>query len=311
MPVHTLTHRLLNPAPDAPYRVEKVCIPAAGLGVPQTLIEHFKLPLQQAESLHQRVADAQQPATFLIPRDWSGHSVLHIPGAGDNRHAFKWLLFRKLLDRNLAVLTVDPPGHGEFNSMPCTIDNAKRAAQNWSEWLHAQPNVKRVAAVGISFGGCQAAHLTLTDPRIAALATISTPVTLPPVTRRVIARESLTLMLPRNALLLRYQSLRAMWAEWRDMTGAWFGEELYDMIEQFDMLNTIHAIGPRPTAFVHGKRDAAVPPSNSQRMFDAALPERELMWVPSASHLSVVLYDKEMARLADWLKTSLLDRMTK
>jgi|GEM_PF-1629739 len=305
MPVRTRTERLLNPTADAPYSVETVCIPATGVGVPQALIDQFKLPTEQAQRLHQRASEARQPATLLTPRSWRGDTILLIPGAGDNRHAFKWLLFGKLLEQNLAVLTVDPPGHGEFNTVPCTVNNAQTAAHNWSDWLHAQTGVKRVAAVGISFGGCQAAYLTHTDERIRALATISTPVVLPSVTRWVIARESLTLMMPRNLSLLRYQSARAMWREWRGMAGAWFGEGLYDMIARFDMLGTVRAIGARPTMFVHGTRDVAVPPANTQHMFDAALPERDILWVPSASHLSAVLHDREMTRLAGWLATRL------
>ena len=56
----------------------------------------------------------QQPGTWLQPPHWTGQTVLVICGAGDNRLSFKWLLFTKLLANNIAVLTVDPPGHGDF-----------------------------------------------------------------------------------------------------------------------------------------------------------------------------------------------------
>ncbi len=105
------------------------------------------------------------------------------------------------------------------------------------------------------------------DARIAALVTIATPVFLPKVTRSTFVRESLALLLPRNAFLLRHQSFRKMWAEWSSMGGAWFGEGLNAMIEHFDMLNTIRQIGPRPTLFVHGKRDFGVPPKNAQMLY--------------------------------------------
>jgi pimeloyl-ACP methyl ester carboxylesterase len=308
MAVLTLTQRLLNPDPDAPYSVRDVAIPASGLNVPQALIDRFHISPQQAEALHTRAAHAQQPGTFFAPRTWSGAAVLLIPGAGDNRHAFKWLILRALMDRKLAVLTVDPPGHGQFTQVPCTIDNVRHAARNWSDWLHAQSGVRCVGAIGISFGGCQAIDLAVHDPRISAVATIATPVHLPNVTRGVVARESLMLLLPRNVSLLKFQSLRKMWREWRSMNGAWFGEGLYDMIERFDVANTVHALGQRPTMFVHGKRDCAVPPTNAQKLFDAAVPDRELLWVPHASHLSVVLYEKEMARLAAWMAHKLEEK---
>ena len=72
--------------------------------------------------------------------------------------------------------------------------------------------------------------------------------------------EALGLALPRNVSLLRYQSLRKMWAEWRSMTGsrAWFGESLYDMIKRYDTLGAIRAIGARPTLFLHGALDRSM-----------------------------------------------------
>lgn len=309
MAVVTLTQRLLAPADDATYSVQTVAIPPppAGLDVPPSLIERFNVPAEQAQQLQARAANAPQPGTWLQPHEWRGATVLLTCGAGDNRHAFKWLLFRRLLERNIAVLTVDPPGHGEFTAVPCTYDNARRAARTASNWLHDQPDVSQVAAIGISFGGNQMADVAAHDERIAALVTISTPVKLPPVTRMTITRESLSLaLLPRNVGLLRHQSLRKMWAEWQSMRGSWFGEGLYDMIERFDTLNAVRAVGSRPTLFMHGQFDVAVPPSNARLLYDAAQPERELVLAPQGTHLSVILFDKEMKLLADWMAAKLV-----
>ncbi len=307
MAVVTLTQRFLAPSEEAPYSVRTVYIPPAQVEVPQALINHFKVPEHRAEQLRRRAADARQPGTWLQPHDWNGAVALLICGAGDNRHAFKWLLFRRLLERNIAVLTVDPPGHGEFNAVPCTLDNVRRAACSAMDWLCDQPGVRCVGAIGISFGGNQVVDLAVRDERVAAVITISTPVKLPPVTRMTIVRESLGLVcMPRNLALLRYQSLPKMWAEWRSMNGAWFGESLYDMIARFDTLNAVRAIGPRPKLFVHGKCDVAVPPINARLMYEAAEPERELLLVPQATHLSVILFDKEMTQMADWLAAKLV-----
>lgn len=302
----TLSQRLLTPAEDAPYTVRTVAIPATGMRIPQSLIDQFQLPPVRAEELQRRAESAQQTGTWLTPRDWCGAIMLLIPGTGDNRHAFKYQLFRKLLDRGLAVLSVDPPGHGDFMAAPCSLDNTRRAAQNWSDWLHAQPGVKHVGAVGVSFGGNQAADLAARDERIAALATISTPVTLPQVKRSTFVREAALLALPRNVGLLRQQSLRKMWAEWKSMRGAWFAESLYDIIARYDTADAVRRIGPRPTAFVHGARDVAVPPANARQLFEAAVPDKELILAPQGTHLSVVLYDKEVTRLADWLAAKLV-----
>jgi len=307
MAVVTLTQRFLAPPEEAPYSVRTVSIPPARLEVPQTLIDRFKLPAPRVEQLQCQAAEARQPGTWLQPREWSGAAVLLVCGAGDNRHAFKWLLFRRLLERRIAVLTVDPPGHGEFMTVPCTVDNARRAACAALDWLCGQRGVRRVGAIGISFGGNQVADLAARDERVAVLVTISTPVKLPPVTRLTVARESLGLVcLPRNLALLRHQSLPKMWAEWRSMNGAWFGESLYDMIARFDTLNAVRAIGPRPKMFIHGKCDVAVPPINAKLMYEAAEPERELILVPQATHLSVILFDREMKMMSDWLAARLV-----
>jgi pimeloyl-ACP methyl ester carboxylesterase len=306
MSAATLTQRLLAPAQDAPYTVQTVTIAATGMQVPQSLIEQFQLPPDHVEALQRRAGQAQQTGTWLIPRDWQGSVILLIPGTGDNRHAFKWQVFHTLLKRGLAVLSVDPPGHGDFMAAPCTLDNTRRAAQNWSDWLHTQPGVLRVGVMGVSFGGNQAAGLAARDERIAALATISTPVTLPLVKRGTYVREAVLLALPRNVGLLRQQSLRKMWIEWKSMQGAWFAESLYDIIACYDTLDAVRRIGARPTAFVHGARDVAVPLSNARQLFDAAVPEKELIVAPQGTHLSVVLYGKEMARLADWLAAKLV-----
>ncbi|BCX02612.1 MAG: hypothetical protein KatS3mg053_0550 [Candidatus Roseilinea sp.] len=307
MSVVTLTQRFLAPSEEAPYSVRTVYIPPARLEVPNTLIQQFKISPERAEQLQRRAIDARQPGTWLQPHTWNGAAVLLVCGAGDNRHAFKWLLFRRLLERNIAVLTVDPPGHGEFMSVPCTVDNTRRAARAALDWLCHQPGVRRVGAIGISFGGNQVADLAAHDERVVALVTISTPVKLPPVTRLTIARESLGLVcLPRNLTLLRYQSLLKMWAEWRSMNGAWFGESLYDMIARFDTLNAVRAIGPRPKMFVHGKCDIAVPPVNAKWLYEASQPERELLLVSQATHLSVILFDREIKQMADWLAAKLV-----
>lgn len=306
MTVATLSQRLLAPAQDAPYTVQPVAIPVPGLCVPQALIKQFNISAEQAARLQQRAAAATQPGTFFVPRAWTGAAVLVIPGSGDNRHAFKWLLFRKLLERGLAVLTVDPPGHGEFVQAPCTLDNTRAAARAAADWLSAQPGVRRVGAIGISFGGCQVADLAADDARIAAVALIATPVELPPVTRRTVAFEAAELLLPRNIALLRHQSLRKMWAEWRGMGRAWFGESLYDMIQRYDTAGAVRKIGARPTLFVHGALDRAVPAHNARRLYEATADRRDLIMAKQGTHLSVVLFEREMAQVADWLTAHLV-----
>jgi pimeloyl-ACP methyl ester carboxylesterase len=299
-PITTRMERWLTPAEGAAYTVQQVAIPTTGMDLPQHVADQWKLTPEHAEALRKKAETAQQPGTWMKPAKWSGAAVLLICGAGDNRHAFKWLLFEKLIERGIAVLTVDPHGHGDFQFVTCTTDNVRCAARAASDWLHTQAGVTKTAAVGISFGGAQAADLAAHDERFAAVALISTPVTLPLVTRWTVARESAGLFLPRNLGLLRYQSIRPMWAEWKSMKGVWFGDSLYDMIAQLDVLGAIRRLG-RPLAIVHGRLDVAVPPSNAKQMQAAAQCDCDVIWCGQGTHLSVMLFDKEISALADWL----------
>ena len=250
-------------------------------------------------------ADHQQPGTLLMPKEWHGQAVLLICGAGDNRVAFKWMLFDKLLADHIAVLTVDPPGHGDFMQVPVTVSTAQHAAKAASDWLHRLPGVTIVGVIGISFGGNQATWLTAHDERIAALVVMASPVKLSAVTRRVITREAINLLWPNNVRVLRHMAPLDIWTEWKSIKGAWYGESLYEMVDTFKMLDTVRRVGARPKLFVHGSRDSAVPSSNAALMYEAALPERELLIVPQATHLSVMLHEKPMTYVADWMRDKL------
>lgn len=304
MAVVTQTHLLIHPPANARYRVTHVDIPVMGLGGAPT--NHATGSRWKVDGLHDASkqphpdAETTMPGSTFIPEHADGRWLLLICGAGDNRFAFKWVLVRLLMESGISLLTIDPPGHGDFMAVPTTVHNTKVAARAAADWLHARSDVRKFGAMGISFGGCQATWLTANDDRIAALATMSAPVRLPHVSRSVVMREALNLVLPRNAMLLRHASWPQIWAEWKSMRGAWFGESLYDMIEAFDMLHTVRSVGHRPTLFVHGAVDVAVPPENARRLFNAALPERELMIVPQATHLSAVLQEREMTHLVQW-----------
>jgi alpha-beta hydrolase superfamily lysophospholipase len=254
--------------------------------------------------------DYLMPGTLFTPSTWGsedrisrGQVVLVVCGAGDTRLTFKWRLFEEFLRRNIAVLTVDPPGHGDFQTVPITIANGRAACRGALEWLLSQPEVGTVGACGISFGGNLLADLTAADQRIKCLATISTPTRLDPVTRRVFVMEVLGLLcLPRNIKLLREGSLCTLLHEYRRLKGAWFGEELIAMIEKLDTVSTMGGIGDRPTLIAHGTSDAAIPVSNARRLYEASSPEHTLLLIPQATHVSPVLFSHEMSQLADWMK---------
>jgi len=273
------TRALMTPRPEDGYSAADVFIPAPEIG------PHIEMP-----------------ATWFAPAGRSAHgAVLLICGAGDGRLAFKWRLIRELLCAGLAVLTIDPPGHGDFRSAPMTRANALKAGRAALAWLRAQPGVARVAVCGISLGGCQALCLAAEDGQVSAVALLCTPVRLDVVTRRTYVREIAALLLPRNLGLLREGSALMLWREWRSLKRAWFGTSLYRLIEELDALAAARRLGRRPLLIVHGTRDAAVPASNACLIAKAAGDSASVILAPQATHVSLVLFPDEMRRLAKWL----------
>ncbi|MCS7088519.1 MAG: alpha/beta hydrolase [Thermoflexales bacterium] len=291
--------------PTASYTVQTLAIPAAPMEIPDEALAQFSLSVQQVASLRSAAQAPCVPADWLVPRAWTGAAAVVICGAGDTRRLFKWVLFEQLLTQGIAVLTFDPPGHGEFQNVPMSVENARRAARAVVDWLFNMADARAVGAIGISLGGNQALDAAARDARIAAVVAISTPVVLQPITRTLIAREVLRLFLPRTLALLRYQSARAMFAEWRMARGIWSLVDLPRLVAQFHALACVRAIGTRPKLFVHGVCDAAVPPHNARKLYEAALPERKLWWVRQGSHLNVVMLLPEMRALATWMRMRL------
>ncbi|MCS6773714.1 MAG: alpha/beta hydrolase [Anaerolineae bacterium] len=295
------TRRLFDPPADAAHTAQAVHIPAPPMAIPEPALQRFKLTPQQVAALRRSAAAPQVPADWLVPRRWTGAVALVICGAGDTRRIFKAILFERLLAEGIACLTYDPPGHGELQYVPMTLGNARLAASAALDWVCAQPEVRAVGAVGISLGGSQALDLAARDPRVAAVVSISTPVSLAPVTRWTVLRELLALMTPPNLTWLRYPSPAYALGEWRGAKGIWLAEPLPELIAQFDVCAAVRATGARPKLFIHGAWDRPVPLSNAQQLYDAAQPERALLVVPHASHTSVVLDERTMQAMAHWL----------
>ena len=246
--------------------------------------------------------EISMPSTYFAPANRPIRAgVLLICGAGDDRMAFKWRLIRELLAAGLAVLTIDPPGHGDFRSAAMTKPNALKAGRAALAWLRAQPGVTKVTVCGLSLGGCQAINLAAEDEQVAAVVLMCTPVRLGPVTRRTYAGEIGSLFLPRNLGLLREGSVYTLWREWSSLRRAWFGTNLYTLIDEFDVLSAAQSLGQRPVLIAHGTRDAAVPVSNARAIAGAAQGRHDLLLIRQATHVSLVLYPDEMRRIAEWL----------
>ncbi len=241
-----------------------------------------------------------QPGTLFMPARAHAAAVILLCGAGDNRLAFKWPLIRELNRRGVAVLSLDPPGHGDFQAVPTTLGNTQAAAQAGFAWLAARYPAAKLGAIGISFGGNQAAWLAAHEARVAALVLISTPASLSPVTRKIIAFEALSMLLPANLGAFRWGSMLDFWRGWRSMRGYVAGPEtLYGMINRYHTGQNLAALGGRPVLIAHGDADAAVPVSNARLL--AGMAQHELLIVPQGTHLTLILRPEVASHIAEWV----------
>ncbi len=55
-------------------------------------------------------------------------------------------------------------------------------------------------------------------------------------------------------------------------------------VRELDLYAALAQIAPRPILFVHGVDDTVVPAKNSEKMFAAASPPKELFLIPGAGH---------------------------
>lgn len=252
------------------------------------------------------------PATYLTPRCTGKQGqtapypgVLLVCGAGDTRMSFKWALLRALLNEGMAVLTIDPPGHGEFRAVTMTVQNGSLACAAALEWLCKQESIGAAGACGISFGGNQVAALAAQDTRVGAIALISTPVELQPLSKRLYRLEKILLfLLPRNWLLLQHGSLITLWREWRRLKHAKYGHSLHDMVWQYAVLSAVRNIGARPVLVVNGTHDQAVPLTSAYEIRRAAV-RGDLLTVAQGTHVSPILFNDTAVRIAQWFSTHL------
>ncbi|MBX7212374.1 MAG: alpha/beta hydrolase [Thermoflexales bacterium] len=246
------------------------------------------------------------PATWVAPMApvKTVGVVLLVCGAGDTRRSFKAPLVRALARHGLATLSIDPPGHGAFQTVPTTVANTQAAARAALAWLREAHPELPTGAIGISFGGCQVAWLAGQTPDLSAVVLISTPIRLPTVRRRTIVQEGARLGLPLNLIGLRLATVGAFWREWRDMRGYVPGPaSLYDMIAEYDSLARVRELAGRHVLVVHGTADRAVPFAHARQLAGAG--GGELFAVRQATHLSVITRPEVNERIAGWLAAAL------
>ena len=98
-------------------------------------------------------AQSPIPGVLLTPPNALGPAVCIVPGAGDTKLNFKWRLIKKLLAAGLTVLSIDPPGHGDYRGRVMAYPDCLSVLPAALTFLNAQAKVTSVGVIGVSLGG--------------------------------------------------------------------------------------------------------------------------------------------------------------
>lgn len=246
------------------------------------------------------LAEGYLPALHIVPRGGASAAVCVLHGSGCDKTAYVWRLADALLTRGLAILLIDLDGHGENprpQSFPAILENASVAVA----WLRAR--YRRVGLLGISLGGCIAARAAADGLPVDALALLETPPLLH-YTQADIWREALALVRPH--LFNVFDNCTAYY-----LVRAWEFAPIRATISTWDLIAACNLLGslPKITApllLLYGALDAIVKPAQAAQARKAAPPGALFYLMPGASHLTLILTDRALRIIGDWLVQTLI-----
>ena len=240
----------------------------------------------------------------------TGAAVCVIPGAGDYKTCFKWRLVEALLAEGLTVLTIDPPGHGDYRYRPLVFPECLSALPAAVQFLRRQPGINRVGVAGISLGGALAIRSVVEEAArdqgnyglVEALAVLETPVSFNH-SRALIYREAWRTFRAPVLSLWREISVKQMIQSWK-RGGCQSPHSTTELFALLDPLENIRRIKQVPLLLVYSNRDPIAPPQTAQAMSQAA-PQAELLTSTKASHVTLTLLPEINRQVARWLRQQL------
>jgi dipeptidyl aminopeptidase/acylaminoacyl peptidase len=189
-------------------------------------------------------------------------AVILVHGTGADRSS---LLFETgfLSQAGFGVLAVDLPGQGASEGRTRWGVPERLAIIAAVDWLRARSDVdpERIGGFGLSMGAYVLTQAAVLDPRLRAVALVSSPSEVVEHNWLATAKWGLLTQVP------CYVALRA------------YGQSL-DMPPK----NVIGAISPRAVLIIGGVLDPLVPAFMAQQLFSAAGLPKELWLVPRAHH---------------------------
>lgn len=258
--------------------------------------------------------DDLMPGILLFPPPPSTGrqgAVCIVPGAGDTKTSFKWRLVQALLAEGLTVLTIDPPGHGEYRHRPMSYPDCLSAVPAAVRFLRKQPGVRGVGVAGISLGGALAVRSLAegsavkadSDSRVDALVVLETSVRLK-ISRALVYGEMWRTFYGAPVLsILREMSVRQVLQGWYG-GGYRSQHNTPALIELLNPVESIKQLKNIPILLVYSRRDRVAPPEAARAMQQAA-PQARLIESKKASHVTLTLVPEINRQVARWLRQQL------
>jgi alpha-beta hydrolase superfamily lysophospholipase len=245
------------------------------------------------------------PALHVVPAAGATAAVCVLHGSGCDKTSYAWRLVDTLVSKRLAVLLIDMDGHGEnprAQSFP-QIDENVSAAVGWLRERYA-----RVGVLGISLGGCVAAHAVANGVAVDALAVLEAPPRLH-YSQADVYREAAALARPYLLDLFADCTVYHICRAWeyppiRAAISTW------DLIAALDLLGSLPKIGA-PLLLMYGGSDAIVKPAQAAQV-RAAMPDgATFRLIPWASHLTLILTPRALGSIGEWFHNMLEESVEK
>lgn len=188
------------------------------------------------------------------------------------------------LERGLATLAFDGPGSGEMRGR-VAVDVGQEditAAILDLAGADARLDRRRVALLGVSFGGALAVHHAARNPDVAALVAVTPPFHPPAYIRGVrdFVVEEIAVLCGVDATAVRARSA--------DLSCVPFAGDVRC-----------------PALVVAAGRDAILPASEARRLYDRLPGSKTLFYLRQASHVGISHIDLWTGAAADWLAARL------
>ena len=245
------------------------------------------------------------PGLLLAPpsaREALRGGVCIVPGAGDTKTSFKWLLVAALLRRGITVLTIDPPGHGEYRQRPMVYPDCLSTIPAAVAFLRNQPEIERVGVIGISLGGALAINALAEKAEADALVVVATPVELE-YRRKMFYRELWQTYRSPILELMQETTAKQMREAWN--SGGYVSP--HTTTQLFNLLRpamNAGRLGPMPVLLVYSTHDSVAPPRHGLQL-KRAIPQADFLEVKKASHVVLTLMPTVNQQIAGWLAGNL------